>query len=55
MTVYSLHLTIVNYLLNDKLFSCLRRRAFGSKRDEITGEWKSLHNEELHVLHTKNY
>jgi hypothetical protein len=23
------------------------RRIFGSKRDEITGEWRKLHNEEL--------
>jgi len=23
------------------------RRAFGSKRDEVTGEWRRLHNEEL--------
>jgi hypothetical protein len=24
------------------------RRIFGQKRDEVTGEWKTLHNEELH-------
>jgi hypothetical protein len=23
------------------------RRIFGSKRDEVTGEWRKLHNEEL--------
>jgi hypothetical protein len=23
------------------------RRMFGSKRDEVTGEWRKLHNEEL--------
>jgi hypothetical protein len=23
---------------------------FGPKRDELTGEWRKLHNEELHVL-----
>jgi len=23
------------------------RKTFGCKRDEITGEWKKLHNEEL--------
>jgi len=23
------------------------RRVFGPKRDEITGEWRKLHNEEL--------
>jgi len=23
------------------------RRIFGPKRDEVTGEWRKLHNEEL--------
>jgi hypothetical protein len=23
------------------------RRIFGSKRDEVTGDWRTLHNEEL--------
>jgi len=27
------------------------RRIFGPKRDEITGEWRKLHNEELNDLH----
>ena len=27
------------------------RRIFGSKRDEITGEWRKLHNEELNDLY----
>ena len=26
------------------------RNIFGSKRDEITGEWRRLHNEELYGL-----
>jgi hypothetical protein len=26
------------------------RRIFGPKRDEVTGEWRNLHNEELHNL-----
>jgi hypothetical protein len=26
------------------------RRIFGSKRDEVTGEWKKLHNEERNDL-----
>jgi hypothetical protein len=25
---------------------------FGAKRDEITGEWRKLHNEELHDLYS---
>jgi hypothetical protein len=28
------------------------RRIFGPKRDEITGEWRKLHNEELHILYS---
>jgi len=28
------------------------RRVFGSKRDEVTGEWRKLHNEELWELYT---
>ena len=27
------------------------RRVFGPKRDEMTGEWRRLHNEELHDLY----
>jgi hypothetical protein len=28
------------------------RRIFGSKRDEVTGEWRKLHSEELHNLYS---
>jgi hypothetical protein len=28
------------------------RRTFGPKRDEVTGEWRKLHNEELHNLYS---
>ena len=27
------------------------RRKFGPKRDEVTGEWRKLHNEELNDLY----
>ena len=27
------------------------RRTFGPKRDEVTGEWRKLHNEELNALY----
>jgi hypothetical protein len=30
----------------------LLRRIFGPKRDEVTGEWRKLHNEELHNLYS---
>jgi hypothetical protein len=26
------------------------RKIFGPKRDEVTGDWRKLHNEELHNL-----
>ena len=26
------------------------RRMFGPRRDEVTGDWKRLHNEEINVL-----
>jgi hypothetical protein len=28
------------------------RRIFGPKRDEVTGEWRKLHNEELNYLYS---
>jgi hypothetical protein len=27
------------------------RRVFGPKREEVTGDWRRLHNEELHNLY----
>jgi PAS domain-containing protein len=35
--------TVVNRVL---------RKIFGSKRDEVIGGWRKLHNEELHDLYT---
>jgi hypothetical protein len=28
------------------------RRIFGQKRNEVTGEWRKLHSEELHILYS---
>ena len=28
------------------------RKIFGAKRDENTGEWRKLHNSELHALYS---
>jgi hypothetical protein len=28
------------------------RRIFGSKRDEVTGKWRRLHNEEFYDLYS---
>jgi hypothetical protein len=30
------------------------RKIFGLKRDEVTGEWRKLHNEELHNLYSSS-
>jgi hypothetical protein len=30
------------------------RRVFGSKRDEVTGDWRKMHNEELHNLYSSS-
>jgi hypothetical protein len=30
----------------------LLRRLFGPRRDEVTGRWRKLHNEELHNLNS---
>jgi hypothetical protein len=30
----------------------LLRKVFGPKRDEVTREWRKLHNEELHDLYS---
>jgi hypothetical protein len=31
------------------------RRILGPKRDEVTGRWRKLHNEELHNLYSSTY
>jgi hypothetical protein len=30
------------------------RRKFGPKRDQVTGEWRRLHNKELYALYSPN-
>jgi hypothetical protein len=30
------------------------RRIFGPKRDEVPGEWRKLHSEELHILYSSS-
>jgi hypothetical protein len=32
----------------------LVKRIFGAKRDEVTGEWRKLHNEELRDLYSSS-
>jgi hypothetical protein len=45
------NLKIVNIFRNCSDRSVLRR-IFGPKRDEVTGEWRKLHNKELHDLYS---
>jgi hypothetical protein len=33
----------------------VRRKTFGPKRDEGIKEWRKLHSEELHDLHSNHY
>jgi len=33
----------------------VRRRIFEPKREEVTGEWKKLHNEEINYLLTQSF
>jgi hypothetical protein len=35
-----------------KVFEYRVPRTFGQKRDEVTGEWRKLHNEKLHYLYS---
>jgi hypothetical protein len=32
----------------------LLRKIFGPKRDEVTGEWRRLHDDELHDLYSSS-
>ena len=32
----------------------VHRKIFGAKKDEITGEWRKLHNAEVHALYSPN-
>jgi hypothetical protein len=43
------------FLLVDGVFSTVDyvlRRIFGPKRDDVTGDWRKLYNEELHNLYS---
>jgi len=41
------------YLSEAKVFeNRVLRRIFGPKRGKVAGDWRRLHNEELHTLYT---
>jgi hypothetical protein len=44
---------LFNYKLKLRVFeSGVLRRIFGPKSEEVTGEWRKLHNEELNDLYS---
>ena len=45
-------LCTLNHLMLVVKDSMVLRRIFGLKRDEVTGKWRRLHNEELNDLHS---
>jgi hypothetical protein len=50
-----LHLTDVTEGHSPKVFgNGVLRKIFGSKRDEVTGEWRRLHSEQLYDLYPLN-
>jgi len=44
-------LTLLKCLVKLRVFENMVLRIFGPRRDEITGEWRRLHNEELNDLY----
>jgi hypothetical protein len=48
----SITATITDFLLLLLFFNRVLRRIFGPKRDEVTGEWRKLHNEKLRDLYS---
>ena len=43
---------ILKYRRGDMTWNMALRRIFGPRRDEVTGEWRRLHNEELNDLYS---
>jgi len=41
-----------NILYIKYILQYVLRRIFGPRRDEVTGEWRRLHNEELNDLYS---
>ena len=52
--MYKNYLMLKNtvYLLLRVFGNMVLRRIFGPRRDEVTGEWRRLHNEELNDLYS---
>jgi len=46
-TTYTFEISATTIITNNRVL----RRIFGPKRDEVMGEWRKLHNEELNDLY----
>jgi hypothetical protein len=42
-------------MLTESVQNRVLRRIFGSKRDEVAGEWRRLHSEELYDFYSSPY
>jgi hypothetical protein len=42
----------VNDFVYRVIIITVQRRIFGSQKDEVTGEWRRIHNKELHALYS---
>jgi len=51
-TLYGQHVTLREEHRLRVFENRVLKRVFGPKRDEVTGEWRKLHNEELKDLHS---
>jgi hypothetical protein len=43
--------TVIGFTAVSKIHNMVLRKIFGPRRDEVTGEWRRLHNEELNDLY----
>ena len=50
--MYSNKILAANYFILVRTTNMVLRRIFGPRRDEVTGEWRRLHKEELNGLYS---
>jgi hypothetical protein len=46
-----LNFSFCNCMIREECSLRVLRRIFGPKREELTGEWRKLHNEKLNYLY----
>jgi hypothetical protein len=52
ITIWTWSLTLREEHILSAFENRILRRIFGPKRDEVTGEWRKLHSEELHIVYS---